>query len=239
MLLIRNILLIFLGLFIYILTVLMPLFKLVYFDYIALIVLMLPVILDAWDMKREGTFEQTDRQKKWTTIVDFIDRDRDVHTVVADRPYHALSFLQAKGLGLVENKGKDSVLKKGTKKYVLALENCEHTPDPDMMLASEILYELGIQNSYTLKKLLTGKFLDAGDYKLMGQVLINMQNYELNHGGHRLVKEWKEYDGKNMSFKPKPTMENPGLPPLESIQHHVDTLKQRMNSVTHKKNGDV
>lgn len=223
--LLTNILITIMGFFLYIVTIIIPRYKLLYLDYIALIVLMLPWILDFYFMKQEGTLAQTDKQKKWTTIVDFIDRDRDVHTVVADRPYHALSFLQAEGLGLVENKGKDSVLKKGSKKYVLALENCEHTPDPDMMLASEILYELGIQNSYTLKKLLTGKFLDAGDYKLMGQILINMQNYELNHGGHRLVKEWADYEGKNLVFKPKPVEKK--RVDFSSISKHIDTVLKK------------
>ncbi|MBS3749748.1 MAG: hypothetical protein KGY65_07080 [Candidatus Thermoplasmatota archaeon] len=225
MILMLNIMLTAFGFFLYVLTVVMPRFKMVYLDWIGLIILVVPWILDLYFMKNEGTLEQTDRQKKWTTIVDFINRERDVHTVVANRPYHALSFLQARGMGLVENKGKDSVLKKGSKKYVLALENCEHTPDPDMMIASEILYELGVHNSYTLKKLLTGQFLDAGDFKLMGQILVNMQNYEYNHGGHKLVSEWKDYEGKNIDFKPPIKKSNMG-----AIEKNVDDLVNKIKT---------
>ena len=232
MILVVNVLLTFFGFFLFILTYVYPKFRIVYLDWIALIVMMVPWILDVYNMKKEGTFDQTDHQKKWNTIIDFVGRDRDVHTVIANRPYHALSFLQAKGLGLVENKGKDSTLKKGSKKYVLALENCDHTPDPDMMLASEILYELGIQNSYTLKKLLTGEYLNAGDYKLMGQVLINMQNYQLNHGGPKLVREWKNYEGKNITFKPKPTKETLGKKKFSAVSKSIDEV---LSSVTKRK----
>jgi len=223
MILMINILISFMGIFLYVITYISPRFRIVYLDWIALFVMMVPWILDMYFMTKEGTLLQTDKSKPWTTIVDFIDRNRDVHSVNANRPFHALSFLEARGLGLLENKGKDSVLKKGSKKYVLALENCEHTPDPDMMLASEILYELGIQSTYTLKKLLTGEFLDAGDYKIMGQVLVNMQNYEMNHGGHKLVNEWKNYDGRDIEFKP-PVKKREYNEPLFDVGKHIDNL---------------
>jgi len=215
MIIIIDILLSFMGVFLYVLTYLDPRFRILYLDWVAIFVMMLPWMLNIYFMKKEDTFNQTDTQKPWTTIIDFIDRNRDVHSVVADRPRHAQSFLEASGLGLVENKGKDSILKKGSKKYVLALENCEHTPDPDMMLASEILHELGIQSMYSLKKLLTGQYLDAGDYKLMGQSLINMQKYEYNHGGHKLVSEWKSYEGKNIKFAAKTIEKKQPLPKKE------------------------
>jgi hypothetical protein len=192
----------FFGIFLFFLTYMMPIFRLVYFDWIGVFILLLPWILDYWNMIREGTLAQTDTVGRWKTIIDHIDRNRDVHTIIADKPYHTQSFLECKGYGLIENKGKDSILKKGTKKYVLSLENCEHTPDPDNLLSSEILYELGIKDMYTLRKLLTGKYLDAGDYKIMGNCLIKMMTYHQRHGGMLLVDDWQNYEGKNIMFKP-------------------------------------
>jgi len=84
----------------------------VFFDWIGIFVLLLPWILDVWNMYKEGTFLQTDTTKKWDTIVDYIDRNRDVTSLKTTKPYHTQSFLEAKGFGLIENKGKDSVLKK-------------------------------------------------------------------------------------------------------------------------------
>ena len=226
MLLIINLSLTVLGFLFFILSIIEPRFQMVYLHYISLIILVLPWIIDYATMKKEDTLHQTDKLPKWKTIIDFIDRNRDVHSVIADRPYHALSFLQCPGLGLIENKGKDSVLKKGSKKYVLALENCEHTPDPDMMNASSILWELGIQNSYQLKKLLNGQYLDSGDYKLMGQVMLNMHNYEYNHGGRLLIKEWMNYQGKNQSFHPSKQKKVQKTTPIEAEIDHVLTQKQ-------------
>jgi hypothetical protein len=205
MIILRNIVLSFIGTFLFVLTQIYPLFKLVFFDWIGIFVLLLPWILDVWNMYKEGTFLQTDTTKKWDTIVDYIDRNRDVTSLKTTKPYHTQSFLEAKGFGLIENKGKDSVLKKGTKKYVLALENCEHTPDPYLIESSQILWEMGIRDMYTLRKLLTGQYLDAGDYKLMGQALVSMMTYHQRHGGQKLIREWETYEGPNKSFKPQST----------------------------------
>lgn len=211
------------GFMLYTLTYIYPLFKLVYFDWIALIVMMLPWILDVWNMKTEGTLLQTDSAKKWETIIDYIDRNRDVHSLKTIKPYHTQSFLEAPGFGLIENKGKDSVLKKGRKKYVLALENCEHTPDPNMLSASDILYnDMGIRDTNTLKKLLTGKYLNAGDYKIMGLALVSMINFHNNHGGKRLVEEWKNYEGKPQTFKPKPKGKK--IPEFNDISDSIDEI---------------
>ena len=231
MLLLRNILITFMGYMLYMLTAIYPLFKLVYFDYIALIVITLPWILDVYNMYREGTLLQTDTCRKWETITDYIDRNRDVHTLKTIKPYHTQSFLEAKGFGIIENKGKDSVLKKGTKKYVLALENCEHTPDPDMLDASDILYnDMGIRDTNTLKKLLTGQYLNAGDYKVMGHSMVAMMTYHQNHGGQKLINEWKQYDGKNRSLKPtiEPPQTSKFIDPFQQTRNNIDAvLKKR------------
>lgn len=224
MIILLNLVISIMGVFLYVLTYIMPRYRILGLDWIALFVMMLPWVLNVYLMKKEGTFNQTDKQKPWTTNIDFIDRNRNVHSVIANRPYHALSFLECKGLGLVENKGKDSVLKKGSKKYVLALENCEHTPDPDMMTASEILHELGVQNMYTLKKLLTGQYLDAGDYKLMGEILIAMQQYDHKHGGHKLVSEWKNYQGRDIDFKPKIIESDKPRKPISGVYDFLDKI---------------
>lgn len=211
------------GVFLYMVTYLFPIFRLVYFDWIALMVVAIPWVLDVYNMKKESTFNQTDTVKKWDTIVDYIDRNRDVHSLVCNRPYHTQSFLEAKNFGLIENKGKDSVLKKGSKKYVLALENCEHTPDPNLLSSSNVLYELGIRDMYTLRKLLTGEYLDAGDYKLMGQALVSMMTYNKRHGGHKLVDEWKSYEGPNKVFNQDVVKRNPD----DKIRDIVDRLVGR------------
>ena len=225
MLIVRNILITVCGLMLYMLTVIIPLFRLVYFDYISLIVMMLPWILDVYNMKTEDTLLQTDTTKKYETVVDYIDRNRDVHSLKTVKPYHTQSFLEAKGFGLIENKGKDSVLKKGRKKYVLALENCEHTPDPDMLSISDILYnDMGIRDMVTLKKLLTGQFLNAGDYKIMGLSLVSMLTYHEKHGGRRLVNEWKEYEGKNISFKPERTKKTLRVKGFDEISRSIDKI---------------
>lgn len=202
MIVLRNILLTVIGLSLYTTTVMFPILRLVFFDWIALVVIILPWVLDVISMYREDTIKDTDTVKKWETLVHYIDRNRDVHPLITKRPYHTQSFLEAKGFGLIENKGKDSVLKKGGKKYVLAVENCEHTPDPDMIDSSQILNELGIKDMDTLRKLLTGMYLDAGDFKMMGQSLVSMMTYNQRHGAHKLVQEWRDYDGKNFEFTP-------------------------------------
>lgn len=226
MIVIVNMLITFLGFGLYAMSYIEPRFKLLYLDFMALFVMAVPWVLDIYTMKKEDTFIQTDRIPKWKTIIDFIDRNRDVHSVIADRPYHAMSFLECRGLGLLENKGKDSVLKKGSKKYVLALENCEHTPDPDNMLASEILWELGIRDSYTLKKLLLGQFLDAGDYKIMGQVLVQLKTYHLRHGGYKLIREWESSDSKNIEFEQKKTISKDVFS-FDKISQSVDNILSR------------
>ena len=54
MLIVRNILISVLGIALYMVTFVMPVFRLVFFDWIALVIVMLPWILDVYGMKKEA-----------------------------------------------------------------------------------------------------------------------------------------------------------------------------------------
>jgi len=143
---------------------------------------------------------------KWKTLVYFIKRDKGVVPLTGDRAFPGQSFLNVPPIGLIEHMGKDSVLNLGDKKISFVVENNYTTVEPELLLASHMLYELGIHDKFTLAKLLLGKDLDYGDLKLMGQVYINMLKYDGEHGGAKLVKEWSEIKPleQNVEFKPPP-----------------------------------
>jgi len=179
-----------------------------YLDWFTLIIFILPWAIVIMRMRRTQSFRQADSLPKWKTLINYIKRDRVVVPIVGERAFPGQSFLQVPYLGLIEHMGKDAVLDWGDKKIVLAVENCYHTPEPEMLNAAQILYELGIHDTNNLKKLFLGEKMDYGTLELMGKVYMNMDKYDNNHGGSKLINEWKNYEGETKVFTPNKKLEH-------------------------------
>jgi len=191
------------GFIFYYLTCLFPILRIVFFDWFAIFFFILPWGITIYKLYKTGAYRQADTLPKGKLLVNYINREKEVIPYIGERAFPGQSVLHVSPVGLIENTGKDSVLTWGDKKTVFAIENCYRTPQPEMLLASQILWELGIRDSTTLKKLLLGKDLGYGDLELMGKVYLNMLSYDDTHGAKKLVEEMKEYKGEPVTFKPR------------------------------------
>jgi len=143
------------------------------------------------------TYINTDSIPIWKTLTTYLRRDNEAIPLVGERAFSGESFLDVPQLGLIETLGRDTVYTWGDKKTVFALENVPFTPDPRYFTYTHLLWQLGFSSSEDLKEVLGGK-----DLYLMGQVYINMEEWDDNHGARRLVRDMYNYKGKKVDFKP-------------------------------------
>jgi len=183
--------------FLYYVTWIYPVFRVVFFDWIAFFIMVIPFIMILYRLKVTDCYHQADKIPKWKHLINYLRRDNEIIPVVGTHAFPGESFLEIPELGLMEFLGKDCVYTWGDKKVIWGLENLNYSPDPRFFNLTHLLWELGFRNSDDVKNVINGD-----DIQLMGEVYLNMLEYDNNHGAKKLVKEIKEYDGKPVVFKP-------------------------------------
>lgn len=133
------------------LTYIIPLFRLIYMDWIALIVVSIPIfmmIIRLGTTKSLRIFEKKPAGKELTI---FLRRDGTVTPMYMVRPFKSMSFLESKDMGLIHDLGKGSVYRWGDKNVRFILENVAHTPNPKFVSFCDWLYKLGFNNMAELQ----------------------------------------------------------------------------------------
>ena len=187
------------SIMLYIFTLVLPILKLLFLDWIALILMLVPFMITILSAYNSRCLKQIDRQPKWKHLIKYLRRDNETVEVLGERAYPGESFVDIPLLGLIEYLGKDCYYNSGNKKYAWVLENMNFTPDPRYSNFTHILWNLGFTNSDEVKQVLLGKLPDLRD-----KVYNNMLLWNNNHGVYKLNQELKDYDEKTVSFKPSP-----------------------------------
>lgn len=218
-----------LGLFVtsfmlYLLVSVFPDLRIIYLDWIALIIMFLPTVILFLRIYNTRCWRQVDRLPIWKHLIKYIRRDNELIEVIGQRAYPGESFIDVPQLGLVEFLGKDCYFGCGDKKIVYGLENINYTPDPRYFNFTHLLYELGFNDSDDIKNVLSGK-----DLELMGKVYLNMQRYDGGHGAKRLISDMQGYDGKKVVFTPTRSVK----------KHEVESVKADKEIKTVSKHDEI
>lgn len=174
-----------------------PILQMLYLDWFAAVFFTTAAVYTWYRIYKTDSMKQVDNKPTGKHLIYYLRRDNKTVPTYGNRAYPGESFLDIPGLGLMEFLGKDCYYNWGDKKYMWALENINFSPDPRYANLCHTLWELGFNDSDDVKRVLLGK-----DLELMGQVYLNMQKWDNNHGGQQMVKELQDYDGKTISFKP-------------------------------------
>jgi len=204
------------GTILFLFTGIFPILRLVYFDWIALIIMCIPYILVLFRLHSSRCWKQADRNPKWKHLIKYLRRDNETIEVLGERAYPGESFVDIPLLGLIEYLGKDCYYTSGDKKYAWVLENMNFTPDPRYSNLTHILWSLGFGNSEEVKAVLTGV---EGTDGLRDKVYKNMGEWDDNHGVNKLNKELEGYDGKVIDFKPSIVKHNKIGEMVDKLSH--------------------
>lgn len=180
----------------------MPIFQMIYLDWIGAFLLFLPFLIVIYFLINNDMYLWVETISKWKHRIAYMRRDNRVIPMTGRRIYASESFLENMDLGLIEFLGKDCVLSWGKKKIVWALENLNYTPDPRYASFTYMLYELGFSSPQDVVNVLNGE-----DLELMAKVWVNMQVWDSGHGAKKLVHDLKNYKGKNFDFKERAELE--------------------------------
>lgn len=196
MLVVLSVMCFVMSFFLFYMTKIMPIFTLVYFDYIALFVAFVPAIILLYKMMAvSDTYKLTEKIPKWKHYIAYMRRDNKIVSMYGTRTYPGESFIDVPNLGLVEFLGKDCWYNWGDKKILWGLENLSYTPDPRYSNLCHLLSTIGFSNSDDIKNVLTGN-----DLNLMGKTWLAMDNYDNDHGIPRLINDMMNYDKKTVIF---------------------------------------
>ena len=208
------------GFILFLVTYMMPVFRIIYLDWIATIFFVLPWAITIYRLKTTQCYHQADKLPIWKHLIEYMRRDNNIVELLGERAYPGESFIDVPKLGLIEFLGKDCVYQKGDKKILWGLENINFTPDPRYSNLCHLLWEIGFRNSDNIKSVLLGE-----DMYLAGEVYIKMNEYDNNHGISNLVKEMKNYEGPRIDFEPEKKKEK--LISRETIENMIDKLPVR------------
>jgi len=197
MLIVVGIIIYTMGFILFTLAYMFPILRLVFFDWIAMGIMIVPYIFVLYRIKVTRCWNHVDKIPIWKHLINYLRRDNEVIPVVGERAYPGESFIDVEKLGLIEFLGKDCVYQWGDKKVVWGLENINFTPDPRYFNLTHLLWELGFTDSDDVINVLRGD-----DLELMGKVYVKMLNYDNLHGSNRLIENLEKYEGKTVNFKP-------------------------------------
>jgi len=183
----------------FMLTYMWPIFRTVYLDWIAMILMMIPWFIVLYRIYITRSWHQVDKIPIKKHLINYLRRDNVVIPVLGERAYPGESFIDVVHIGLIEFLGKDCVYNWGDKKIVWGLENINFTPDPRYFNFTHLLYELGFRNSDEVKMVLKGENLE-----LMGKVYAKMMEYDEIHGANKLMDNMADYDGDVRVFESMP-----------------------------------
>lgn len=148
---IACLLLIFLGFGVYYLTDLFPVFQLLYMDYMALVIMVLPTIILIYFIVSKRLLWFIQRVPPGKLLLLFLRRDGTIIPVLGNRPYTGESFIDVHNLGIFHDIGRGSVYRWGQNNVRFALENVNHTVDPKWVNYTSWLYSIGLNDYMEIK----------------------------------------------------------------------------------------
>ena len=172
------------------LTYVLPIFRLMYMDWIAAIVISIPTMLFILRLGTSKTTKLFEKKPVGKELIIWLRRDGTVIPSYASRPFYGESFLELPRVGFLHDLGKGSVYRWGDKNVRFALENVNHTPDPDFVNYSHQLYEWGFDNMEEVQA-----FLNDGKHQEIKEDIVPWSPVD------RIVDDLKGFEGKK-SFKP-------------------------------------
>ena len=208
MLVILSIVMIMIGYMFLLLSYLIPIFRIIYLDWIGSIFFIIPIIIVFYRIYVTDTYALTDRVPRWKQFVAYLRRDNRAVPLIGERAYAGESFIDIPFLGLMEFLGKDCVYTWGDKKIIWGLENINFSPDPRYGNFTHTLWKLGFANSDEVKEVLGG-----GNPDLRFKVYNNMLGWV--KPVDRLTNDLMSYDGKKKFFAPVKKKE-------EDISHEAE-----------------
>ena len=134
------------------LTYVIPLFRLIYMDWIAAIVISIPTFLFIIRLGSSKSMQLFEKKPIGKELVIWLRRDGTVIPCYASRPFFGESFLDLPKVGIIHDLGKGSVYRWGDKNVRFALENVNHTPDPTYVNYTHWLYKQGFDDVVGVQK---------------------------------------------------------------------------------------
>jgi len=153
-----SILMLVIGFVLFFLTKVVPLLQLIFFDWIAMIFLVLPIMLllyQLYDNRLIWFLEKVPRSK---LLMFFLRRDGEIVPVLGSRAFPGESFIDVPRLGLVHDLGKATVYKLGKNTVRFVLENVNHTANVKYANFTGWLYHMGFNNIRELQATVAGQF---------------------------------------------------------------------------------
>jgi len=141
-----------LGYILLYLTYVIPLFRLIYMDWIAIIVVSIPTMVFIMRLGTSKSLKVFEKKPVGKELIIWLRRDGSVIPSYASRPFFGESFLDLPRVGLIHDLGKGSVYRWGDKNVRFALENVNHTPDPTYVNYTHWLYKMGFDNMAGVRK---------------------------------------------------------------------------------------
>lgn len=187
------------------LTYMIPLFRLIYMDWIAAIIISLPTMLFIIRLGTSKSLRIFEKKPVGKELTIFLRRDGTVDPMYMSRPFKSMSFLESKDMGLIHDLGKGSVYRWGDKNVRFILENVAHTPNPKFVCFTNWLYGLGFNNMAEVQAIFEGG--NGGD------VIKDVVPYT---PVDKFISEIKTVE-KNESFVPK----------LKGIEKLLDGVKKK------------
>jgi hypothetical protein len=149
------------GMFLYVLTKILPILNMVFFDWFAIGLLVFPAIFMVYTLSSKRVLWFLEKIPKDKILVFFIRRNGDLVPVLGSRAYPGESFIDVPKLGLLHDIG--NVQRFGVNNVQFALENLNHTADPTYANFNRWLYEIGFNNIAEVKATLSGEFKEKQD----------------------------------------------------------------------------
>ena len=140
------------------LTYVIPIFRLMYMDWIAAIVISIPTIMMCIRLGTSKSTKLFEKKPVGKELVLFLRRDGTVDPIYMKRPFKGMSFLDCPGYGIIHDLGKGAVYRWGDKNIRFALENVAHTPIPKYANFTSQLNQWGFNNKQDVMSLFDNSF---------------------------------------------------------------------------------
>lgn len=197
---ITDMLWMFMGLIIYIISEVLPITRMIALNWIGVGLMFFTPIMYLYHFKSTKTYELFNKLASNKALMPFLRRDGTIIPVQGTRVYSGESFLDVPGLGLVEDLGKGTVYTWGDKKIRFGMENISFTPDPHYWNLTAEYHRLGFNDSDDIYNALTGK-----DLELMAATYLKMVDEKQPRGAEKIVESILEnIPDKPVVFKPAP-----------------------------------
>ena len=181
---ITDMLWMFFGFFVFLISEMMPITRLIMLQWIGIFLMFLSPIMYVYHLKITRTYELFNKLGRNRALMPFLRRDHIIVPLTGNRVYSGESFLDVAGVGLIEDLGAGTVYSWGDKKIRFAMENISYTPDPQYWNLTAEYAKLGFTNADDLYDALMGNNLE-----LMASSYLKMTDDKPPRGAEKLVKE--------------------------------------------------